>query len=206
MGDAYDVVASTYATLLPDCSFEASLDLAMVRHFVKLLPGTAVLDAGCGSGRMMRHLKSIDRDLRIDGVDLSSEMVRLARAVHPESHVTQGELALLPFPDEQFDGVLSWYSIIHSPPTDFPKVFSEMSRVVRIGGVVLAAFQAGEGEEREIIGAYGHDVTMTAWLHSAPAVVESMRAEGLDPVTTLTRGPRAEDRYPQAFVMGLRTR
>ncbi len=75
------------------------------------------------------------------------------------------------------------------------------------GGVEESAgFQAGESEEREISGAYGHDVTMTAWLHSAPTVVESMRAEGLDPVATLTRGPRAEDRYPQAFVMGVRAR
>lgn len=159
---AYDLVAQNYSELLPDCSFEASLDLAMVKHFVDELPGVDVLDAGCGSGRMMTHLLGLDDSLRVHGVDLSSEMVRHARLAHPALPIEVGDLRRLPFQDNMFDGVLAWYSIIHSAPSDLYPTISEMHRVLRPGGCVLVGFRAGDGARRQITHAYGHDLDLAA--------------------------------------------
>jgi predicted TPR repeat methyltransferase len=41
-----------------------------------------VLDAGCGAGRMSRYLA--DRGCLVEGVDLSSGMVAMARRDHPD--------------------------------------------------------------------------------------------------------------------------
>lgn len=54
---AYDVVAESYARLLPDASFEAPEDRGMINAFAtRVLERNArsVVDAGCGSVRMTR--------------------------------------------------------------------------------------------------------------------------------------------------------
>jgi SAM-dependent methyltransferase len=63
----YDTVADSYAALLPDTSFESPLDLAVLAEFERRVAagaasGTAdaatprVLDAGCGTGRVVSRL------------------------------------------------------------------------------------------------------------------------------------------------------
>jgi len=56
---AYDTVAEAYSAALPDTSFEAPLDMAMVDHFAAHMRATAdrlVIDVGCGTGRMSSYL------------------------------------------------------------------------------------------------------------------------------------------------------
>ncbi|MBC7593150.1 MAG: class I SAM-dependent methyltransferase, partial [Kineosporiaceae bacterium] len=114
---AYDAVASDYATIIPDTSFEAPLDLAMVNEFVievATRPAAKVLDAGCGAGRMMTYLQSQNPSLEVFGIDLSAEMVALARSAHPTAKVRRADLSDTRYPEGEFDGILAWYSIIHT--------------------------------------------------------------------------------------------
>jgi ubiquinone/menaquinone biosynthesis C-methylase UbiE len=202
---AYDTVAEEYARLLPDTAYESELDLALVRLFVDLVGarGARVLDAGCGTGRMTAHLRALDAGLDITGLDLSPEMLRQARLAVPGVEFVEGELASLPFADAAFDGVLVWYSIIHTPDEGLPAVIAELRRVVRPGGVVLLGFQAGTGERR-IAHAYGHDLDLLAYLHDVHAVAAGLAEAGFTVHTRLERGPRLEfERSPQGFVLAV---
>ncbi len=81
---AYDTVADDYAAHLPDTRAEAALDLAMLDHFAATVRtgGGAVLDAGCGAGRMTRYLA--DQGCSVEGLDPSPAMVAAARRDHPD--------------------------------------------------------------------------------------------------------------------------
>jgi len=132
---AYDTVAEDYAARLPDTRAEAPLDLAMVDALAAAVTGEArgqILDAGCGAGRMSRHLA--DRGCLVEGVDLSPGMVAMARRDHPDLRFVVGSLSGLPYADGRFDGVMLWYSIIHTPPEGQALIFEEAARVVRPGG------------------------------------------------------------------------
>jgi SAM-dependent methyltransferase len=61
-----------------------------------------VLDAGCGMGYL---LEVLPHNTHIDytGVDISPDMLRLARAMHPGKRFLSGDLRRLPFPDQHFD-------------------------------------------------------------------------------------------------------
>jgi len=197
----YDAVAAHYADLLPDVAFEAGLDLAMIEQFVDQLPsGACVLDAGCGTGRMLEHLHERASSVRLVGIDLSSGMpAEAARRTVPTALVA-ADLAALPFDQDVFDGVLAWYSIIHLPSDALAAAVAEMARVLRPGGTLLLGFHAGTGE-RTITSAYGQPVELTSFLHLTTDVAAAARAAGLDVDTVLDRAPRPAEKHDQGFVL-----
>ncbi|MET4224553.1 class I SAM-dependent DNA methyltransferase [Oerskovia enterophila] len=197
----YDAVAADYAALLPDASFEAGMDLAMIEQFVDQLPaGARVLDAGCGTGRMLGHLHERESSLRLVGIDLSSGMLAEAARRTVPTALVGADLAALPFDRDVFDGVLAWYSIIHVPYGALAAVVAEMARVLRPGGALLLGFHAGTGE-RTITSAYGQPVELTAFLHLTTDVTAAARAAGLDVDTVLDRAPRPTEKHDQGFVL-----
>jgi SAM-dependent methyltransferase len=100
--------------------------------------GKKVLEVGCGIG--VDHSMFARHGAQIVGIDLTPvgaaiTAQRLAYyGVAPR--VLVGDSESLPFPDAAFDLVYSWGVIHHTPNT--PKAASELLRVVRPGGSVVA--------------------------------------------------------------------
>jgi SAM-dependent methyltransferase len=95
------------------------------------LRGGRVLDLGCGTGRFAAALA--ERGLaRVWGVDVSPEMIAVARARLPRSvglKVARAEA--LPFSARWFDAAVGWL-VVHL--LDRPTAFAEARRVLRPGG------------------------------------------------------------------------
>lgn len=207
--EAYDTVAEDYAARLPDTRAEAAVDLAMVDTFVAAVTAvhnaTAVLDAGCGTGRMGRYLA--DRGCHVEGVDLSPGMVAMARRARPDLRFTVASLTGLPFRDARFAGVLLWYSTIHTPRTGQPRIFTEARRVLAPGGHVLIGLQSGAGT-RDVSAQYsrfGHDVRLQRHLFTADDVAGWMADAGLRELCRLVRRPQGGERDDQAFLLAQRS-
>lgn len=203
---AYDEVAASYAEMVPDTRYEAAPELAMVQHFVESLPQhpAAVLDAGCGTGRMISHLSALDPELVIAGTDLSPGMLAQARSRHPDLELVAADSAALPFTNERFDGVLAWYSTIHTPPHRLSTVFDEFHRVLRAGGLLLLGYQSGTGQRR-LDKPYGHDVDLVAYLHHTPYVRDALGTAGFRVTAVLDRAARGGiERHPQGVVLATR--
>lgn len=199
--EAYDILAESYAAALPDDSYEADLDRAMISDFadqVRSTSGRCVVDAGSGAGRLAPVLSA--RGLDYLGVDLSPVMVRTAGTLHPGHRFVVGALTDLPLPDDSVDGILGWYSIIHTAPDDLSTVIAECGRVLRAGGFLLLGLQAGSGS-RKMQKAYGHDVDLMAHLHDPAAVGHELEAAGFGVEATLVRGPRIHETHPQAMLL-----
>ena len=201
---AYDAIAQDYAATFPTTEPEAAVDLAMVDHFVSLVlasGGSEVLDAGCGTGRMARYLA--DRGCSVRGVDLSPGMLAMARRDHPDLDVHEGSLLDLPYRDAAFDGVLLWFSLIHLPDEDLPRALGEVARVVRPGGLVLVAFQVGDGpwDVGRGLRERGYDVTLVRHQRGTKAMLDALATAGLAKEARLVRQPVGREQQPQAFVL-----
>ncbi len=96
--------------------------------------GRDVLEVGCGTGLVLRRVREFARIAK--GVDLSPGMLQRAQARGLD--VQLGSATELPFPDNQFDVTCSFKVLAHVP--DIEKALSEMARVTRPGGMVLAEF------------------------------------------------------------------
>jgi len=105
---------------------------------VGLADGGRVLDVGTGPGRVPLAIADALPGLRIDGLDLSADMIERARqsaaAARLEDRVTfvVGDVAELPYPDRTFDLVVSTMSQHHWP--DARAAMRELRRVLAPGG------------------------------------------------------------------------
>jgi ubiquinone/menaquinone biosynthesis C-methylase UbiE len=203
---AYDTVAADYALLLHDALDASPEDRAVLALFaerVRATGGVRVLDAGCGPGRLTGHL----RDLGLDaaGVDLSPGMVAEARRRHPDLAFSVGDLTALDLADGSVDGVVAWYSLIHTPPERWPDALAELHRVLVPGGQLVVAFQVGD-ERRHREEAYGHPVPLTSYRLPAEHVAGLLDRAGLPVDVRVLREPSAaHETTPQAYLLARRS-
>ncbi|HEY4145056.1 class I SAM-dependent methyltransferase [Pinirhizobacter sp.] len=115
---------------------------AMLGLLPSNLSGITVLDAGCGSGRYMRHV--LDRGtVAVTGVDLSLPMLlraqdELASCADPSRYcLMQGSVDALPVPDAFADIALCGLVLGHLEGLD--AALGELRRATRPGGMVLCS-------------------------------------------------------------------
>lgn len=201
---AYDGLASDYAEAFPDLSAETPGDRSLIRDFAARVnePGP-VLDVGCGTGRVAAHLRTLG--LAPVGVDISSGMLAQARQLHPGLSVVLGSLTRLPFGEATASGVLAWYSLIHTAPHDLPSAVAELSRVLKLGGPALVAFQCGKGERLERTSAFAHPVRRINYRHEVAFVADVLAQHDLRVAECVVRDPAgSHEATPQAFLLGVR--
>lgn len=99
-------------------------------------PEMRVLDAGCGSGRLLDELRDYGH---VTGLDLNPDSVEVARSRGHED-VVQGPVEQLPWPDETFDLVISLDMVEHT--ADDRVTLRELRRVTKPGGYFLMTVPA----------------------------------------------------------------
>ncbi|MFJ3504902.1 class I SAM-dependent DNA methyltransferase [Streptomyces sp. NPDC090135] len=144
--EAYDAVAATYEEMFRDSLRDSPLDRAMLGVLAEVARADGdgrVADLGCGPGHVTAHLDGLG--LEAFGVDASPAMIELARRAHPHLRFEVGSMDALDIADGALDGVLSRWSVIHTPPSELPPILGEFHRVLAPGGHLLIAFSASEG-------------------------------------------------------------
>ncbi|WP_439385809.1 class I SAM-dependent methyltransferase [Amycolatopsis lexingtonensis] len=185
----YDAVAVQYAEFVGPIWDGDPLDRAAWTAFADYTRGRGpVADLGCGPGQLTAHLRSLGLDA--SGVDLSPAMVELARAAHPDLRFAVGSMAALDIADGSLAGILSWYSVIHTPPAELPGYFAEFARTLAPGGVVLlGCFEADGGE----VTTFDHKVT-TAYRWPVDDLAALGAAAGLAEVGRMHRTHTGDER------------
>jgi ubiquinone/menaquinone biosynthesis C-methylase UbiE len=95
----------------------------------------AVLDIGCGRGRVARIVKDVFRQARVFGIDISAEQIERARSFVSDGVFQVGNEISFPFDDDSFDYATCRMSIHHYP--DMMSHLREVKRVLRPGGSYL---------------------------------------------------------------------
>jgi ubiquinone/menaquinone biosynthesis C-methylase UbiE len=95
-----------------------------------------VLEVAVGTALNLPHYPD---DVRVTGIDLSAEMIEIARERAAEFtrdiELKEGDAHQLPFADASFDTVVCTYSLCNIP--DPRRAVSEMKRTLRPGGALI---------------------------------------------------------------------
>ncbi|GAA3788188.1 class I SAM-dependent methyltransferase [Streptomyces chiangmaiensis] len=202
---SYDEVAEDYDRLLRDQLANMPFDRAMLGVFAERVldgGGGLVGDLGCGPGRITTYLEKLGLDAF--GIDLSPQMVAVARQAYPGLRFDVGSMTALDLRDGSLAGALAWYSTVHTPPEELPAVFSEFHRVLAPGGHLLMAFKVGD-ECVHLDHAYGHDLSLDVYRYPPERISELLGRAGFEEVARLVRaadGPR--EGSPQAYLLARR--
>ncbi len=97
-----------------------------------------VLDVGCGSGWATRLLAEYAVNGRVTGIDISDEMVRLAREsslLFPNVDYQLASAEQLPFADGEFTHAFSMESLYYY--ANIPAALDEIYRTLQAGGIFV---------------------------------------------------------------------
>jgi len=102
-----------------------------------------VLDVACGAGSWAIEAAQTYPEISLVGIDVNRRMIEYARAQAAAHHINDrvefhvmDALGILEFPDASFDLVNLRFAISFVRTWDWPRLLSELLRVVRPGGVV----------------------------------------------------------------------
>ncbi len=130
--DWYNKNASHYAKSIQNIAALRQMD-----EMISLLPkeNKKILDAGCAAGRDSKFL--FDKGVEVVGIDLSPELLKVAKNNYPAIEFIEGNFLHLPFKNETFGGIWAHASLLHfETVTDVLNSLKEFYRVLIKGGIL----------------------------------------------------------------------
>ena len=111
-------------------------DLDFIRKYLK--KKGAILDFGCGNGRLISFLEKENFKGKYQGADISRGLIAIAQKKYPQKQFfLLGEEEKWPFADESFDLVIAIAVFHHLSPKMAKNSLREMKRILCPGGKVI---------------------------------------------------------------------
>lgn len=197
---SYDTDASGYAEKVRGLLDEMPYLRASLALFAELVHGAGggpVLDVGCGTGYVTDYLH--DAGVEAFGIDLSPEMIAIARRDHPDLHFEVGTMTDLDLADDSVAGIVAFWSVIHVPDHAMPGVCEEFRRVLRPQGRLLVGFHVGDETRHTSEGYTGRPINVDSH-HRRPSKVRGWLADaGFTTEAELLIGP--DEDVPGAVII-----
>ena len=191
----YDKIAEPYAN-------EFSKPSEYIDEFLTLLPKNAkILDAGCGIGVDASYMSS--KCFEIIGIDLSKEMLKLAKQKFHQINFRQEDIRELDFPPNSFDGILASCSLIHIPKKDFPALLKKFHQILKKDGAIYIALQGGKSEEIFIDEPFKPDEKLFLNIISFDEIKNLLVKNGFSIVKKYKRKPKSKEElnYTKLYVI-----
>ncbi|HEV7782422.1 MAG TPA: class I SAM-dependent methyltransferase [Chitinophagaceae bacterium] len=142
--DCYNKTATNYAEKFGHELEHKHLDLILLKAFAAENGDKGkLIDLGCGPGQTKKFMAGCGiKDIL--GADLSPEMIKVAKDLHPQLDFETADMLKLRYPDNHFGSAIAFYSIVHFDDAQLETAFKEIRRVLKKGGQFLFSYHIGD--------------------------------------------------------------
>ncbi|EGQ7993910.1 class I SAM-dependent methyltransferase [Vibrio vulnificus] len=141
-------ITDQYYTENAQSFFESTVSVDVQKLYDQFLPhldpNSAILDAGCGSGRDAKHFKALG--FRVTAFDANQALVELASR-HLEQHVIHAKFDTFGAEPNSFDGIWACASLLHVPDKELGATFLTLSQLLRPQGLFYCSFKYGQAAQ-----------------------------------------------------------
>ena len=124
--DCYDKTALNYAQRFINELDNKHLDQILLKAFiVQNIARGPLIDLGCGPGQTTKFLFDNGFTDTI-GIDISTEMISVAKQTNPNLNFKQADILNLKFQDNSFGSAIAFYSIVHFDYGQIKTAFKEI--------------------------------------------------------------------------------
>ena len=161
---------------------------------VQLKPGMRVLDAGCGTGTILRRMSDICAVTGY-GIDSESAMVTQAKQKCPEMVIQQSPCDATPFSDHSFEVITACMAYHHF--ADKKGFAKEAARILKPGGRLYIADPYFPLAVRAVLNGILRALRITGRFYTPEEVAKDFSVPGFVP------DEHARDGYAQVIVLKL---
>jgi SAM-dependent methyltransferase len=194
---SYDTDASGYVEKVRGLLGGRPYLRASLALFAELVHGAGpVADVGCGPGYVTGYLH--DAGVDAFGIDLSPEMIAIARRDYPDLRFEVGTMTDLALADGSVAGIVAFWSVIHVPDDVMPGVLEQFRRVLQPQGLLLVGFHVGDETRHSSEGYTGRPISVDSHHRQPGTVMGWLRDAGFTIEAELVIGP--DDDVPGAVI------
>ena len=177
--NSWNRVAKRYEEKFMDIDlYDETYDL-----FLKNLADSShVLDIGCGPGNISTYLLNKNSTLSITGVDLSANMIELAKKKIPEGAFEVLDVRDVGTLEKIFQGIVCGFCIPYLAINDVQKLLVECYEMLAPGGVFYLSFVDGKEEQSGYITGSSGD-SMYFYYHDLPSILGQLKNIGFSTCT-----------------------
>jgi ubiquinone/menaquinone biosynthesis C-methylase UbiE len=140
--EAFNKAAPTYAKELYHELYFKNVDIKLLDLFCERVdPNLPICEIGCGPGEISTYLRY--KHLKVVGIDISEEMIRIARELNPHIDFQTGNVFALDYSDNFFSGILAPFLFVNYEMEDIKIAFLEIKRVLIPNGIFYMSFHEG---------------------------------------------------------------
>lgn len=156
----YTALAGSYDALMGHVDFSGwARYLCRVREELHSKPCQSLVDLGCGTGQLLQALGTLLPGCRLEGLDRSEQMLRLARQILPRARFSRSDLRHLRGLKGPYDWLVSSHDALNYliEPADLARHFRSVARMMGPESLysfdlvceenILAHFAGQSGEE-----------------------------------------------------------
>ena len=191
----YNQVANDYASERWDELSRKNFDRLLPKEFALVNKEKGLCaDFGCGPGQTTHFL--YDHGLKeIIGIDLSPEMINVARRLSPHIKFETGDLLNIDYPSGYLGSAIAFYAIVHFTSDQIRKCFEEISRVLKPGGEFLLSFHVGD-EIVHFDKAHDKEIDVDLIYFKTEDIVQILQECGFIILEAFERHPHENMEYP----------
>lgn len=107
----------------------------------------AILEIGCGPGNITRYLLNTRPDLRMEAIDISPNMISIAKANNPTADFKVMDCREIDKLQRKFDGIVCGFCLPYLSASDSSKMLKDCATLLNSNGTLYISFVEGNCQD-----------------------------------------------------------